>query len=264
MSDRLSSSIGEDHAFALCLTHDVDRPYKTYHSVYYALAERRLAHLQSLLPGVNTYWTFESLLDLEDDLGVRSAFYFLSERPLRDRPIRSWFSKDAWRLYSGRYSLSDPAIVDLICELDAGGWEVGLHGSYDSYTDRERLAFEKRSVERVLGHEITGGRQHYLNLSIPETWEHHRSIGLRYDASLGSASEYGFEHGYGIHRPFGDAFVQFPLTLMEIALPDVETNPRAAWNECERLLEEAAENDAIMTVLWHPRFFSEFDYPNYA
>ncbi|NUE03894.1 hypothetical protein HUB97_15545 [Halorubraceae archaeon YAN] len=254
----------DSHSFALCLTHDVDRPYKTYHSLYYALKQRDPNHLKSLLPTKNTYWTFEEILDLEQDLGVRSAFYFLNERGIRERPLRSWLSKDTWRLYAGRYSLSDPAIIDIMHEMDAGGWEVGIHGSYESHTDRDRLQFEKESIERVLGHEITGGRQHYLNLSVPKTWEHHRSIGLKYDASLGSSSEYGFNYGYGVRRPFDDSFVVFPLTLMELALPDVRNDPDTAWEICESLLAEAEANNAVMTVLWHPRFYSEFDYPNYT
>jgi len=255
----------EDHTFALCLTHDVDRPYKTFHSVAYALRDRDPAHLRSLLPTTNTFWTFEEIMDLEADLGVRSAFYFLNEQRLfRDRPPREWISKDSWRLFGGRYDVDDKRIVDLIAELDAGGWEIGLHGSYESPTDRRRLAAEKRTLDRILGKPIQGGRQHYLNLSIPETWEHHREIGLDYDCSLGSSDRYGFDHGYGPKRPLNDEFVVFPLTIMELALPNVEGDLEGSWRECEQILNEAAENEAVMTILWHPRFFSELDFPNYT
>jgi len=255
----------DDYNFALCLTHDVDRPFKTYHTLYYALRDRDPEHLRSLWPGTNSFWTFDRIMELEDDLGVRSAFYFLSEQRLfGDRPPREWLTKDGWRLFGGRYSLDDRRIVDLIAELDAGGWEVGLHGSYESPTDRERLAAEKRTVERVVGKPIRGGRQHYLNLSLPETWQHHAAIGLDYDCSLGSSEGYGFEHGYSVRRPFDDEFVVFPLSIMELALPNVETDLEGAWRECERVLAEAADNGAVMTVLWHPRFFSELDFPNYA
>lgn len=255
----------DDYNFALCLTHDVDRPYKTFHSVVYALRDRDPDHLRSLLPTTNTFWTFEEIMALEAELGVRSAFYFLNEQRLfRDRPPREWLTKDGWRLFGGRYDLDDQRIIDLIAELDAGGWEVGLHGSYESPTDRQRLAAEKRAIERALGNPIRGGRQHYLNLSIPETWKHHRSIGLSHDCSLGSSAEYGFSHGYDPKRPFDDEFVVFPLTIMELALPNVEGDLEGAWRECRRILQEAAENKAVMTVLWHPRFFSEFDFPNYT
>lgn len=247
--------------FALCLTHDVDRPYKTYQSLYYALKERDGSHLASLLPGHNPYWQFESVMELEEELGVRSAFYFLTERSLFEYPLREWVRPRYWLEHLGRYDVETPPITKVIETLDAGGWEVGLHGSYSSYDDRERLQYEKSKIERVLGHHITGGRQHFLN-RVPETWDHHREIGLDYDSSLGSSTEYGFHHGYDLCYPFDDEFVVFPLTLMEVALPVGTGSLESAWAECERLLEEAAANDAVMTVLWHPRYLGA-DFPGY-
>ena len=264
MSDgaSLRPDVLEDHSFALCLSHDVDRPYKTHQALYYAVRDRDPWHLTALLPGRNPYWTYGDIMELEADLGVRSAFYFLDEQRFFERPVREWFSPRTVQLYAGRYDLRDPKVVDLIHELDAGGWEVGLHGSYESYRDGDRLAAEKRRLEAVLGDEVIGCRQHYLNLSVPETWHHQRAAGLRYDTTLGAATEFGFEHGYTVQRPFDDAFVEFPLTLMDVALPshgDLED----AWADCEALLEEAGENDAVMSVDWHPRSFSERDFPNY-
>ena len=239
--------------FALCLTHDVDRPYKTYQSIYYALKERNLAHLAALRRDVNPYWQFESLMEMEDELGVRSAFYFLTERSLFEYPPSEWLRPRYWLEHLGRYDLETSRIANVIETLDAGGWEVGLHGSYNSYDDPERLRYEKSKIERVLGHDVVGGRQHYLNRA-PETWDHHRAIGLEYDSSLGSSTEYGFQHGYHLKYPFDDEFAVFPLTVMEVALVNGTESIDAAWAECERLLREANENDAVMTVLWHPRY----------
>ncbi|QLG64350.1 hypothetical protein HUG12_21365 (plasmid) [Halorarum salinum] len=256
----------DGHTFALCLTHDVDRPYKTYQSLFYALTEpdRRRYHLSTALPGVNPYWQFGTVMDLEADLGVRSAFYFLSEQRLfRDRPPREWPSMDAWRLFAGRYDPADPEIRAAIRRMDEGGWEVGLHGSYESFEDRERLREEKATVEEALGRAVRGGRQHYLNLEAPDTWADHRALGLAYDASLGSSEEYGFDHGYGVHRPFDDGFVVFPLTVMEQSLPDPGEEFDRAREACEDLLAEACDNGAVMTALWHPRHFSEGEFPGH-
>lgn len=249
--------------FALCLTHDVDRPYKTYQALYYTLTERNLRHLSALRPGTNPYWQFESLMALEDELGVRSAFYFLSEPGLSERPLGQWLRPRYWVEHLGRYDVRTPRMAAVVEALDAGGWEVGIHGSYDSYDDADRLRTEKATLEEVLGHPVMGGRQHYLNLAPgTRTWEHHRSVGLAYDSSLGSSVEYGFEYGYDPIRPFDDEFVVFPLTVMEVALLRNAESVEAAWAECERLLEEAAANDAVMTVLWHPRLIGD-DFPGY-
>lgn len=259
--------IPDGHSFALLLTHDVDRPYKTYHSLYYALQSSDVGafrhHIGSPFASVNPYWQFETIMDIEKEFGVRSAFYFLNEQRLRDRPKREWVTKRGWQLYAGRYDLTKPVFEDIITLLDEGGWEVGLHGSYESYDDRQRLTREKNVLEEILGEPVLGGRQHYLNLRIPETWRHHRAIGLRYDASLGSSTNYGFQHDYGIHRPFGDDFVVFPLTIMDQALPDPGDDYDEAVAVCKEVLDEAADSGAVMSILWHIRNFNPLDFPGF-
>ena len=258
--------VPEGHEFSLLLTHDIDRPYKTYQSAYYALTEpeRRRYHLSTLAPGTNPYWQFEAVMGLEADLGVRSAWYVLDEQRLfRDRPAAEWLTMEGWQLFAGRYDPTDPEVREVLTALDDGGWEVGLHGSYESFDDRDRLRAEKRVVEGVLGRPVAGGRQHYLNLRTPDTWRHQRALGLRYDASLGDSDEHGFGHGYGLRRPFGDEFVVFPLTIMEQSLPDPDDDFAAARAVCEDLLREARANDAVMTVLWHPRHFATGEFPGH-
>ncbi len=254
----------DEYEFALCLTHDVDRPYKTYQYLYYALTDRDPRQLLGFFDDEEPYWQFEELMALEDRLGVRSSWYFLNEKRLfRDKSPRAWVRPDNWKLYAGRYDITDEAIVDVIQALDDGGWEVGLHGSYDSPTDLERLRYEKQVLEDILGKPVIGGRQHYLNLERPRTWEYHRDIGLQYDASLGSSVDYGFGGQYDVVRPFGDDFVVFPLTKMETALMHSSPSVEAAWERCEAVLEEAAANDAVMTVCWHPRYINESEFPGY-
>ncbi|MFB6199103.1 MAG: hypothetical protein ABEI52_12700, partial [Halobacteriaceae archaeon] len=83
------------------------------------------------------------------------------------------------------------------------------------------------------------------------------------DASLGSSESVGFSHGYDVKHPFDDRFTVFPLTAMEVALPSPGSSPDEAWAVCRSLLKEADENDAVMSVLWHPRYFSESEFPKY-
>lgn len=274
----------DDYEFAVCLTHDVDRVYKTYQSLYYAVSERRLYHLKTLLPGSEPYWQFDEIMALEDRLGVRSSFYFLNEkRLLTDKSPTRWLRPTDWIRYTGHYDIGDPAVVDAIRALDEGGWEVGLHGSYDSYADPKRLAWEKRQLEAVLGHEVIGGRQHFLNLDGSETWRHHRDVGLRYDTSFGSSSTVGFDTpapvagtgakqsptsvpervGAGVFRPFDDDFLVFPLTVMEAPLVEEAGSVEAAWRRLRQLLTDARRRQAVVTALWHPRLFNETEFPGY-
>jgi len=251
----------DDYEFGLCLTHDVDRPYKGVQSLFYALTERDPSHLRDLPPGHNPWWQFDAITELESTLGVRSAFYFLAEQHLLlDRPVAEWFDPTYWIEHVSRYDPSSPPIATVMRRLDEEGWEVGLHGSLGTYRDPDRFTAEKLLVESALGHELVGGRHHHLRFDPPDTWRLHADAGLRYDTSLGSSERVGFHYGYDLRRPFDDAFVVFPLTVMDTALFPVEDDVAAARQRVYDLLEEAREHSAVMTVLWHPRNFST-DYP---
>jgi len=256
--------VPEGHSFALCLTHDLDRPYKGLRGLYYAARERPGYHLRTLASRENPYWQFESVMDLEDDLGVRSAWYVLDQPHLfRDRPPREWVAPGRWVQFLGRYDVASERIAEAIRALDAGDWEVGLHGSIPAHADPARLRTEKERLEGVLGHAVGGVRQHYLRLDGERTWRSQADLGLRYDASYGSSETVGFDYGDRPFRPFDDEFVVFPLTAMEVAIPGVGADGDRAWRACERLLLEAAEREAVMTVLWHPRYFNADEFPGY-
>lgn len=159
--------------------------------------------------------------------------------------------------------MGHPEIVDEIHRLQAGGWEVGVHGSLAATNDPNRLAEEKQTLEEILGKSVTGGRQHHLDLSLPETWRYQRTAGFSYDSSLGSSKTTGFRGIYRPIRPFGDEFVVLPLTIMDVELPDPEECFDEAWNRCEQLLRQAQNRSGVMTVCWHPMYFNSREFPGY-
>ncbi|WP_435102105.1 polysaccharide deacetylase family protein [Halarchaeum sp. P4] len=247
--------------FALCLTHDVDRPYKTYQALSGALTGKTGYHLRTLVRDENPYWQFDRVCDIEADHGVRSAFYFLNEPSiLRDAP-RALASPRRWVEHAGRYDVTAGEVADTIRRLDAGDWEVGLHGSYASARKPGRLAAEKETLEGMLGHAVTGVRQHHLRLA-PETWRHHDGLGFDYDASLGRTDDVGFAYGHRTQEPL-PGFRVLPLTAMDVAFPDPGESWPAAVAAVERLLTEAERERAVCSALWHPRLFSDAEFPGY-
>jgi hypothetical protein len=249
------------HPFALGLTHDVDRPYKTYQCLPEAVRERDPTRLAPLVTDANPYWQFETVMGIERELGVRSSFYFLSTPHIREHRPRAWLSPARWLDHLSRYDVRAPDLREVVERLEAGGWEVGLHGSVAAADDPDRLRAERDRLAGVLDGELVGGRQHYLTHRDGATWKQYRDLGLRYDASLGSSARCGFDHGYGVRRPFDDGFVVFPLTLMEVTLAPLARRTRE--RVCDALLDEAAEAGAVATALWHPRYFDEASFPGF-
>jgi len=247
--------------FTVCLTHDVDRIRKTYQYLTHDIRNGRFSNLKTLFNGKSPYWMFEKIIDIEMKFGVRSTFFFLDET-IAFNPL----SLSNWKLSLGRYRLSEPKVASKIRELDRGGWEIGLHGSYNSYRDLSLLRREKENLENVLGKKVIGIRQHYLNLDNPDTWIIQRQAGFEYDSSLGLKQDIGFPDGR--FHPFTDSqskmFV-IPLAIMECYLFSVSNHdPALIQKNILEMLDQAQKNSALLCVLWHPHLFNDDDFPCYT
>jgi hypothetical protein len=194
------------------------------------------------------WWNLEAIRDVEKSAGVRSSFFFFAE-------------KGGSR--GGRYDVL--AIRDELEELLRGGWEVGLHGSYESMVDVERLMREKERLCQTLGNQVTGVRQHYLRLKVPLTVGCMESAGFGYDASLGFSDRAGFRastcfpfrlYDFEKRRPF--TLLEIPFAAMDGALPET---PDASRETLERLLDAARQKRGLLSVIWHQRSFDRRDFP---
>jgi peptidoglycan/xylan/chitin deacetylase (PgdA/CDA1 family) len=203
------------------------------------------------------YWNFEKIMDIEKKFDVRSTFFFLNETKKIDL-----FKPSTYKLTLGHYNIDDPRIVRIIRRLDSYGWEIGVHGSYDSYLSKELLLREKKALENVLHKPVLGIRQHYLNLDIPRTWELQKEAGFKYDASFGLRDSIGLRDRIGMpFQPLGDGFIEIPLAIMDGPLFELSKDGRYAWQKCKKLIDLAEERGELLTVLWHNNRFNEKEYP---
>ena len=244
----------------VALTHDVDRTQKHYQYFTNLISSflkgdinGTLYHIGSLF-GKEPYWNFPEIIRIEREMGVKSTFFFLDETI----PF-NLFDRKNWALSVGRYRINNKKIENVIRWLDQNGWEIGVHGSYNSYKDEDLLKKEKENIENIVGHKIIGTRQHYLNLS-DNTWNIHRNLGFKYDSTWGYTEGFGIREGKILpYKPFSDFFVEFPLTIMDI--PFMEVKDR--WEKYEQVVETVEKNDGILVFNWHQRVYKEKEFPGY-
>ncbi len=229
-----------DAPYALCLSHDVDRTDKQwYHYGVYGM-KRPAVQIRSLwekVRGSEPYWNFEKIAALEEGFGVRSTFFFLNES-----------HKELSANFMGRYDIRSPELRSIIKELDGRGFEIGLHGSFYSYSDEELLRAEKQTLEEIVGHEIVSTRQHHLNFDANRTWKIHAALGLRNDSTMGYAAKVGTEQPYRTR----EGLVEMPITLMD-TVPLTEE----VFQSC---CEVAAAGGLVM-LNFHQCHFNETEYP---
>jgi peptidoglycan/xylan/chitin deacetylase (PgdA/CDA1 family) len=250
----------EGKKFAVCLSHDVDRVRKTYQFLTHFIVERRFYHLISILQKPNPYWQFERIMELEKKYDVRSTFFFLKETKKFEL-----FKPSTYILSLGHYDFKNPEVKKIIKKLDSNGWEIGLHGSYDSYKDKKLMQQEKQELENVVDKSIIGIRQHYLNLDIPQSWEIQKEIGFKYDATFGYRDKIGFRDEKIIpFKPFNDNFLVIPLNVMDGVVFSIYDNDTIRWEKIQELINLTERKGGLITFLWHQRVFNEKDFPGWA
>ncbi|MDY6905674.1 MAG: polysaccharide deacetylase family protein [Thermodesulfobacteriota bacterium] len=248
--------------FVVWLTHDVDRVAKTLvHGVYYSVSDKKpYFHIKSFFSRENPYWNFDRIMELEEKYNARSTFFFLNESI---KPKMT--DKKSWILSFGRYRIKDKIIQETIKKLDSNGWEIGLHGSYNSFDNKALLLSEKNELEKIVKHPIFTSRQHYWNNKIPATWQIQADLGIHYDATFIEKDDVGFKHDVIFpFRPFNDGFIVFPTVIMErYLLAKASNSIHKAKIIIDKIIEFCRLHRTVMTVLWHQRFLNRNEFSEY-
>ena len=244
--------------FAVCLTHDVDvvYPEKLYSLVGTAkafakgdLTDAIKTPFSRIKKKWNPCWNLREIMELEAKYNAKSSFYFLALRP---------GEKDF-----------NYEIEDLEAELKfifAHGWEVGLHGGHESYKSLEDIMEKKQRLEKVLGKQIIGYRNHYLRFKVPDTWELLSKANFKYDTTFGYADCAGFRNGmchpfrpYNIKTGKQIDILELPLIVMDRTLlrSYMRLDIKKAWELIKNLIDKVEQCKGVITILWHNNTFIE-------
>ena len=248
-------------AFSARLTHDVDH-MRRFQSHYAALRNvggdllkrhdpKRAwetsvnAVRQRLAPDTTSYFRgIHTLSTLSNRFGLESAFYFMAVDP---------------RLRGQRYDIESPSIRRCVHNLRSQGFQIGLHASYDSLNDPNRLAEEKGRLDSVLGETRYGGRQHFLRFRVPDTWRHWEQAGLTYDSTMGYPDCEGFRCGtchpfrpFDVERDREFNLLEWPLIVTDVTLRTYrEMTPEEGEARILELARRCREVEGTLTLVWH-------------
>ena len=283
---RLSSALRKNnHKFTIRLTHDIDQfrryqsllkeiirvPYEIgTHRAKFISAFKRFGECIKVFRGVrkDPYNTFGELMDISEDNGIRSIFYFMADEN------------------EGRYKISDYRVHDTIKKILERGHEVGLHPNFGTYDSYEKLAIQKKCLDETLGYTDYGARQHYLQWKAPDTWRIYEKAGLSHDSSLGHVELPGFRCGTCYPYPVFDfekrqklSLIELPLIVMDASVYSVKyENFRGKYfkkifgAEPESfnivdfifyLKRQVKKFNGCFSILWHNDRFDKFPVSDY-
>ena len=191
--------------FRMMPSHDVDEPSRDAFRSFGAIARESIGdlakrralkraiqgpwhwlHGQWTLHPADPFNTFDKLMDISQEHGSRSTFFFMTAATNMQ--------------YDRKYGIHHPAIRRLLQRIHIRGHLVGLHPSFETYLRPDLLALEMdrlRDICAKLGirQNEWGARMHYLRWSAAQTWRGLEYAGIDYDASLGFADMAGFRCG---------------------------------------------------------------------
>lgn len=242
------------------ISHDIDSISK-YNDKFFRkfassiIKEKKIKKAFSLILGnikyilkskSDPYWKFEYLLDLEKKYGFRASYYFMSGGETK---------KD------NNYSISNKRLKKIFNELKEYKNEIGIHGSYNSYSDKKLLQSEINKLKNEANVNIYGIRQHFLRFSIKETWNIHKELELKYDSTVGYAEKIGFRCGtcspfkvYDLNEEKQLEYWEIPLIIMDTTLNNnsyMGIGKELAIEKCKEMHDIVKKYNGVLSLLWH-------------
>jgi peptidoglycan/xylan/chitin deacetylase (PgdA/CDA1 family) len=255
------------------LTHDVDIIEKwvgyAFFRGFQLLSKMRVGSffviikniIGGILKGKNPALSFDSIIEREREMGFNSTFFFLSGKP----NLKSFLDLDI------TYDLTRKKNREILKKIVSEDCEVGLHGSYHSFSDLNRMGKEKKYLEEVLGNNITGIRQHYLRFNFPQTLYLQESLNFLYDCSLGYPDASGFRSGLGFpFYPYDDStekaikILELNTTIMDQTYVKYKKHDLTAMRrEILKILNEVEKSGGMVNLLWHTNTVEEFAFSGF-
>jgi len=137
--------------------------------------------------------------------------------------------------------------------------DIGIHPSFGSNKDRSKLRTEIKRLKDIIKTDIKRSRQHFLKLSLPETYRNLLEMDIEEDYTMGFASQLGFRAGTCTPYPFYDLdgeveckLTVFPFHVMEATLKYyLNLAPDVAIAESKKIIDEVKFVEGTFVSLWH-------------
>ncbi len=137
--------------------------------------------------------------------------------------------------------------------------EIGLHPSYESFNNLEKIEIEKKRLEDIIEKKITSARCHFLRVKFPETYRAFISAGITDDYTMIYASQSGFRTGlctpfnwFDLEKNETTSLTIHPSTIMEGTLRDYNGyTAEHANSTINHLLNEVKKQGGEFVSVWH-------------
>lgn len=140
-------------------------------------------------------------------------------------------------------------------------YELGIHPSFASSREghETKTEIERLRLEQIVGKDIRKSRQHFLRLSMPQTYRRLIDCGIQEDYTMGYSCLPGFRAGictpyyfYDLEHETTTNLRIVPFQIMDGTFTHyLNLSPEQAWQEIEKIMLEVKNIGGTFVSIWH-------------
>jgi len=179
----------------------------------------------------------------------------------RTRAYYFFLLADKQKGYDKNISPGKRAMQTLVA-YHASGYTVGIHPSWQSGDEEAILMEEVDKLAEITGSPVKYSRQHYIRMSLPDTYRRLTALGIEKDFSMGYGSQNGFRASlassffwYDLKAEKKTGLMLFPFCFMEAnSFYEQHQNPQDTLAELMAFYRSVKEVNGLMITIWHNHF----------
>jgi hypothetical protein len=152
-------------------------------------------------------------------------------------------------------------LQDLI-QYHAKGYHLGIHPSWQSGDNPDLLKEEIEWLAYISGQAIRSSRQHYIRMTLPETYRLLIDSGIQRDFSMGYGKINGFRasvassfYWYDLKKEEATNLELYPFCFMDAnAFFEQQISPKDAMQELMQFYRTIKKVNGLMVTIWHNEF----------
>jgi hypothetical protein len=255
--DHMAARLGlaqQETTSSFFLSHDIDSVYGSIKEDGFNVLKKGrfdlfLNMLLKIAMGKPAWLNMDKIMKIESEYDCRSTFYWIVNK--------GRVGKNS----NADYHFRSKRIQHHFKQVALKGFGNGIHKSLSDDSFGEEI--------KKFGSMPVGNRYHYLKFNLPDGYDAIEQAGLKLDASLGFSEQCGFRNNYGLpfhpynfgkRRPY--TFLEVPLHVMDRTFFNQRKDLKTVTQEIFDFLE-ANKKNAVLSVLWHNNFFTEYKYKGY-
>lgn len=246
--------------FTFIPTYDIDEAYSYKHKEWWRSAG---AAMKDLLKGKwNKFSQRRNVLNNKNPDPFDSYDWTDNlHRPCKLKPRYFFLVPDKTGKYD-RNILPTKTAMQVLIKQHAGKYAIGVHPSWQSGDEPALIQKEIKTIEHITQQKVIASRQHFIRLSLPQTYRLLIEAGIKEDYSMGYGSINGFRasaasafYWYDLEKEEETYLQIFPFCYMDAnSFYEQKFTPQQAVEEMQKYYKAVKAVDGMFITIWHNTF----------